>query len=461
MLNVQLSSHREMLPAETADQKLFVMLKLRPTNEASAAKPSTTFVFLIDTSGSMYEVVAGDRKPTGKTLTMDGQKYSEVVGGKTKIDIVIESLLTLIRSSKLDENDKVAIVQFADEATILAGLTPATQISKLESAIKRLRDFSGGTVMGEGMRQTLDIFSNQQGMASRRTLIFTDGQTFDEKDCKELARTFAAQNIPITALGVGDYKEDLLIDLSDESGGRLFHVVGKNPAGTQVSIESLPKEIIEEFSRAQRDVITNLGLTVKTVKGVDLIRVLRAYPDQAEFSIGKAPHIIGNASANDETVFILEFNIASRQASRARIAQIGLTYDVPGQNRRGELQPQNLIVQFTSDQGGITQVDQEVMDYMQQCNIANIVGQATKIADKEPQKAQELLETAHRMTVRIGNKELMESLGNAQDELRKTQKISSGTRKTIKMGSKGKTVRMGGDINNELSDDQIREASGT
>lgn len=459
MLNVQLSSHREFLPADTADQKLFVMLKLRPTREVEATTPATAFVFLIDTSGSMYEIVDGGGQRTGNTITVDGQQYNETVGGKTKIDIVMESLLALVRSGNLDENDRVAIVQFDDEASTLIDLTPATETAKLEAAISRLSQYSGGTEMAKGMRQTLNIFSKQAGMASRRALVFTDGETFDEDICQSLAQNFATQNIPITSLGVGGYNEDLLLGLSDKSGGRVFHVDdGREDA---IAIKDLPATITGEFAKAQQDVITNLSLSAKTVKGVTLTRMVRAYPGVAEFPIATAPYPIGNAAASDETVFIMEFNLDSRPTSRARVAQIGLTYDVPGQNRRGELPPQNLIVQFVEDQGGAAQVDQEVMQYMQQCNISKIVGQATAIAPQDPQKAEELLETARRMTVRIGNKDLMESLGSAQDELRKTKKISSGTRKTVKMGSKSKTVKMGGDVNEGLSDEEIRAASGT
>lgn len=459
-LRVQLSAHREFLPADTAEQKLFVMLKLRPARAVEAAKPATAFVFLIDTSGSMYEIVDGGGQRTGKTITVDGQQYNETVGGTTKIDIVIESLLTLVRSGNLDANDKVAIVQFDDTASTLIELTPATETDKLEAAINQLRRHSGGTEMAKGMRQTLEIFANQMGMASRRALIFTDGVTFDEEECHTLSPEFATQNIPITSLGVGEYNEDLLLVLSDKSGGRVFHVADDS-GGSSVAINDLPQTITEEFARAQKDVITNLALSAKTVKGVRLQRVLRAYPDVAEFPVEAAPYPIGNAAANDETVFIMEFELDSRPTSRARVAQIGLTYDVPGQNRRGELTPQNLIVQFVVDQGGAAQVDQEVMQYMQQCNISKIVGQATAVADQDPQKAQELLETAHRMTVRIGNADLMESLGNAKDELRKTKKISAGTRKTVKMGAKGKTVNMSGDINEGLSEDEIRAVSGT
>lgn len=461
VLNVSITPHREFMPADTEGQKLFLMLKLRPTKEVAVCRPPTTFAFVIDTSGSMYEVVEGETKPTGVTYIQDGKEYNQVTGGKSKIDIVIESLLALVHSGKLGESDRVAIVQFDDTASQIIGLTPATQVNQLENAISELRSFSGGTRMGLGLRRALDMLGKQD-MAVRRTLLFTDGQTFDEDRCRDIALDFASKNIPITALGVGeDFKEDLLSHLSDSTGGTLFYVVPGNAIGTQVSILDLPNKIIADYIQAQKEVITNLALTVKTVKGVELTRIVRAYPTQAEFPLTQEPYPIGNAAAGDETIFILEFNINSRPASRVRIAQLGLTYDIPGQNRRGEFPPQNLLVQFVPGQGSTAQVDQEVMDYVQQCNISNLVHQATKIADRDPQKAAEILETARRMTVRIGNKEMEESLNDAQQELRKTRQISAGTRKTVKMGAKGKTVKIGSDINDELSEAEMRQLTGT
>lgn len=460
MLNVAIAPHREFLPADAPEQKLFLMLKLRPTKEVASTRPSTTFAFVIDTSGSMYEAVIGEPQPTGRTFQVDGQQYMEVTGAESKIDIVIQSLLNLIHSGKLNQSDRVSIVQFDDQASTIIGLTPATEVSRLEDAIAKLRNFSGGTRMGLGMRQALDMLSSQN-MTCRRTLLFTDGQTFDDEQCRDLAKQFATNNIPITALGVGEYNEELLISLGDATGGRLLHVVPDRAIGTQVSIADLPKAIAEEFTQAQQEVITNLAMTVKTVKGVKLTRIVRAYPSQAEFPLTQEPFPIGNASGNDETVFILEFTIERRAASRVRIAQLGLTYDVPGQNRRGELPPQNLVVQFVAGSDFAAQVDQEVMGYVQQCNIAQLVNQATRVAEQNPQRAEELLETARRMTQRIGNQAMTVSLTQAQDELRKTRQISSGTRKTIKMGSKGKTVRMGSDVNDELSEEKIRQVSGT
>ncbi len=461
MLNVLVVPHREFLPAQQAQQKLFIMVKLKPNQEIATSRPPTNFVFAIDTSGSMYESVIGDAIPTGKTYEIDGNKYEEVTGGKAKIDLVIESLQALVRSGKLNQSDYISIVQFDDQASTLIGLTPGTQVKKLEEAIGKLRNFSGGTRMGLGMKEIFKMLE-KGGMASRRTIIFTDGQTFDEDECKELAREFASKNIPITALGVGDYAEDLLIDLSDATGGRLFHVETDLNSNNELSvdIQQLPNKIIEELSNAQQDVITNLALNVKTVKGVEITRILRAYPEQAEFSLTQEPYPIGNAAGKDETIFILEFTIENRPPSRVRVAQLGLTYDMPGKNRRGELPPQNVVVQFVEGQIGAA-VNQEVMGYLQQCNIAELVKKATQIATKNPQQAEKLLETAHNITQRIGNQRMTQSIGDAREELRKTQKISEGTRKTVKMGAKGKTIRMNSDINDDLSEEKIRRVSGT
>ncbi|MBV5262085.1 VWA domain-containing protein [Synechococcus moorigangaii CMS01] len=461
-LQVQITPHREFLPADSPDQKLFIMLKLRPTQEVAQTRPSTSFVFLIDTSGSMYEVVAGDFQPTGITYQQDGKTYDEVSGGVTKLDIVIESLQTLIHSGRLHQTDRISLIQFDTTASTLIGLTPATQISELEDAIAQLKNFSGGTNMGKGIDQSLKLLGNET-MTSRRTLIFTDGQTFDEMECRDLAKKFNNNGIPITALGVGDYNEDLLVDLSDQTGGQCLNIVDNTSVagGTDIAIADLPNIIHKQVEQAQQEVINNLKLNVRTVKGVNLLRVTRVYPDQAEFPLNQEPYFIGTAAANDETIFILELGIDSRSGSRARIAQFGLTYDVPGQNRRGELTPQNVVVQFVTGQGGAVQVDPEVMGYVQQRNISQLVGDAAKVADKDPERADKMIETARRLTVKIGNDDMLASLNNAQDELRKTRKLSAGTRKTVKMGSRGKTVKMGKDINDQFSEEEIRKLSGT
>lgn len=438
-LNVSITTHREFLPADTPDQKLFVMLKLRPARDVASSRPATSFVLLIDTSGSMYETE----------------------GSKTKIDLAMEAIEKLVDSKRFAPDDRIALVEFHDTASELLPLTPARQHQEIKDAIAQLRNFGGGTCMGKGLKIAHSLLASAS-MSSRRAIVLTDGATFDESVCRALGGEFASSGIPIAALGVGDYNEDLLLHLSDTTGGRVYHVVEKNANGQQIAIEDLPKILIEELALAQQEAINNLALNVRTVRGVQLERATRVYPDRAEFPLKTDPYPLGAARGDDETVFILEFGVDRRASSRVRIAQLGLTYDIPGQNRRGELPPQNLVVQFVTGQGGGAQVDQEVMGYVQQRNISQLVGDATKVAESNPEQAEQLLETARRLTVKIGNQEMLTSLNEGIDELRKTRKISDGTRKTVKMGSRGKTVKMSANVNDELpSEEEIRRLSGT
>ena len=439
MLTVSLTPHRDFLPADTPEQRLFLMMKIRPESQAAQSRPSTTFAFLIDTSGSMYDCV----------------------DGTPKLDVVIKSLKQLIHSGRLTQEDRLALIRFDDQASTLIGLTPATQMGQIEAAIDQLKQFSGGTCLGRGMEEVLSLLGNQS-MTSRRALIFTDGQTIGEADCRELVTQFAQSNIPITALGIGDYNEDLLLDLSNTTGGQCGHIVPGIASPHQIAIADFPNYIIQAYQQAQTEVINNIKLNIRTVKGVNLSRITRVYPDQAEYTLSSLPYPIGNAAAGDDTIYILEFGVDSRTSSRARIAQIGLTYDIPGLNRRGEQPPLNVVVQFLAGQNGAAQVNQEVMGYVQQRNIGQLVGDAAKIADQNPEQAEKLIETARRMTVKIGNNDMLQSLNQVSDELRKTRRISDNTRKTVKMGSRGKTVKIDRDINEQLSSDEaLRNLTGT
>ena len=56
---------------------------------------------------------------------------------------------------------------------------------------------------------------------------------------------------------------------------------------------------------------------------------------------------------------------------------------------------------------------------------------------------------------------MLKTLNLGIEEVRKTRKLSSGTRKTVKMGAKGKTIKMNDSPNDELSEEQIRNMTGT
>jgi len=174
----------------------------------------------------------------------------------------------------------------------------------------------------------------------------------------------------------------------------------------------------------------------------------------------KTPYPLGNAAKGDWTVFILEFTLPARPPARIRLAQLGLTYQVPGQGYRGEVPPMDVVVEFTTDEALAARIDPEVMQWVQQRNLEQLIKQATVEARTDPSKAAKTLELARNLTVKLGNTAMTRALDQAVGELKSSKTISLGTAKTIKIGAKTQVLKQepsGGDL---PSDEEIRKITG-
>jgi Ca-activated chloride channel family protein len=270
----------------------------------------------------------------------------------------------------------------------------------------------------------------------------------------------AQEQIPITAIGVGeDWNEALLTELTDRTQGKPFYVVpnahAKPPA---VGLEQLPRELLADLAHTASEVVTNINLSVRTVQEVVLERITRVYPTQNEVNREAQPFFLGNAEAGDETLFLLEFTLPTRPPARMRLAQLGLTYQVPGADFRGELPPLDVVVEFTADESLAGQIDPEVMRWVQQRNLEGLIEQATRQAERDPAQAQKTMELARAMTVKLGNGVMTQALDRAIGELKDGKTVSLGTAKTLKIGAKTQTLRAG--EQSLPSDEEIRKMTG-
>jgi Ca-activated chloride channel family protein len=173
---------------------------------------------------------------------------------------------------------------------------------------------------------------------------------------------------------------------------------------------------------------------------------------------------MGNIAAGDYTVFIFEFTVEglARPASRARMAQVSLAGSAPGLGKHEDFPPQDLFVTFTTDEAAIAAVDPEVLGYVQQKNVDNLVQKAMGLATVNAGQARQTLQVALGMTQRIGNAAMTKVLNNALDELNKSGTISAGTRKTVALGGRTKTVKTGSAVPLEgmPSEEEIRKVTG-
>lgn len=453
MLEVTIKPHRRYLLANNPNQKLFLAVELRPKAEAISARSQLSVVFVVDTSGSMREVVTEPEGSTGKTFTTDGNTYDEVYGAKSKMDILIEGLEDFLNSSMLHPDDRLSLVKFDDSAEVILPFTKVGNKSVLMEAANNLYKYSGGTYMGAGIDKAIKLLEKETG--NRRMVLLTDGNTMDEDLVIEASKELAKNNIPVTAIGIGnDWNEDLIIAITDRTQGKPFHVVPDTEDAQAPSIKAseLSKTLLSELKHAINEVVTNISLNINTVKDIKLNRITRVYPTQTEVDLSIKPHSLGNAEAKDSTVFVLEFTLPERPPVRARMAQLSLTYDVPGANYKGETPPMDILVEFTTDEAMSASIDQEVMNRVQQRNVDALLNQAVIKSKSNPEEAQKTLNIARQITIELGNSSMTQVIDKTIDELQTGKAINTGTIKTLKIGAKTQTVNK-----NLPSDEEIRK----
>jgi Ca-activated chloride channel family protein len=458
MLNATIKAHRPYLRASAGVQKLFVMLKLLPAPEAGRGRPRVELALVMDTSGSMREPAPGAHgqiKPI-EPFTMDGKTYNATFEGSSKLDVAMEAARRLLESSHLQPEDTVTLIQFDDRSQVVASGKIGTDRPQLLEAVSRLPEFSGGTQMAPGLRNAeTELRKQVGGSASRTVLLLTDGLAIDEEDCRRAATVLAELRARVVALGVGEeYNEDLLADICSITQGKPYDFR---------DMTALPQIFETELGAATRQVVADVQLTVKTVRDVRLVSATRVYPSLADLDASKVPLQLGSLEAGDHSIFILELDVPERPAVRARLAQLGVTYQVPAQGYRGEIPPVDMTVEFTTDESLTASVDPEVMGYVQQRNVDNLVRQASEQAKTNPAQAAKTLQVARAMTQRLGNRGMTVALGKAEDELRSSGTISAGTRKTIKLGARTQTMKVGSPDEvpqNVPSQEEIRRLTG-
>jgi len=434
MLKVILKPHRSHLKASTADvQKLFVMVKLIPNAEIAVARPPLAVALVIDTSGSMRGGAPLD-----------------------KLEQAIAAAHLLIDDARFSPQDQVAVIRFDDDAQTMLPLTPFAQKQAAHAAVDSLRKFSGGTQMAKGMSLAQVEMARLPAAVAKRVVVLTDGRTADEELCRSLAENFRSTNTPLVTIGIdAEYNEELLRDLAGASQGRPYHLQ---------NMVQLKEILNSEVASSVKEVVTDLQATFSLVKGVQLDSVTRVYPSLAEVGLSGQSLRLGNIVSGDYTVFVLELTISNfeRPASRARIAQIGLSGHVPGLNRRDELPPQDLFVTFTPDESATLTVEDEVLGYVQQKNVDRMVQEAVRVANTDAGQARNTLQAAVGMTQRMGNTAVSQMLETAIDELNRTGTISPGTSKTVALNGRTRTMKTGTmeSMENIPSEEEIRRLTG-
>ena len=218
-------------------------------------RPSSNLVFLLDVSGSMSNA--------------------------NKLPLVKEAMDLLVR--RLDGRDRVAVVVYAGASGLALPSTTANNYDTIQHAMDNLKA-GGSTNGGAGIQLAYKVAREHfiDG-GNNRVILCTDGdfnigQT-NSGDLTDIAEAAADEGISLTILGfgMGNYKDDLLEELSNKGKGSYAYVDSRAEA-RKVFLEDLTGNLFKiakdvkiqvEFNPAQVNAYRLIGYENRRLKAED------------------------------------------------------------------------------------------------------------------------------------------------------------------------------------------------
>ncbi|MGH8011702.1 MAG: vWA domain-containing protein, partial [Candidatus Binataceae bacterium] len=201
-LSFQALASRDYVLSSAENFVLYVLLEALASgvNGGGGARLPLNLGVVVDRSGSMYD--------------------------ERRLEFVVEAVRFL--AGNLAPDDKVVLVAFADKAQVILHSDEIHNRGKLDGALNDidLLEIGGGTQMALGMRAAIDeVKRNIASGKLNRVLILTDGQTYEETACLDLANQNRDQ-MSFSAMGVGaEFNEKLLMRIAQDSHGK-YHFIG-------------------------------------------------------------------------------------------------------------------------------------------------------------------------------------------------------------------------------------------
>ncbi len=289
---LELLQNMRALPVLTTPQMLYVLLDIRAKKDLAETRQRLNLALVIDRSTSMK----GARMQNVKMAATD--------------------LL-----NALHPDDRLAIVAFSDRAEVLAPSDYVRNTNFFHSAIAAMTP-GGGTEIYQGLLSGLRQVQNSTANNTvNHVILLTDGRTYGDEDfALSEARRAGAQNIGISALGIGEDWNDVFLDKLALYGGgisRYIHSPAEVRDVLQNEIRGLSNILAQ---RMQVEAILAQGVTIKNVHRA------MPYMESLEYQAGQ-PISLGNLTVNDPVSIMLEIVVEEQSAGDHRLVRFELQAD--------------------------------------------------------------------------------------------------------------------------------------
>jgi Ca-activated chloride channel homolog len=394
---------RERMSVTGGSQVTYVLVEARPADTTMTVRMPLNFALVLDHSGSMK-----------------GEKLRSV---KEAVKLVVD---------QMEPQDIVSVVIFDDNTQVIVPAQLATNKDAIKRSVDGIKD-GGGTAMSLGMSVGLnELRKNASPSLVNRMVLLTDGVTYGDADrCRRMADDAGAAGIGIYPLGIGaDWDEDLLDN------------IGQRSSGMPAEFIRTPADALGLFTRqlqsATAVAVRNVQIVARLAAGVTpkkAVKVLPLISDQGQQALSdrQVTVALGDLERDTPQAVLLELLVEPKPAGTFRIAQVEVSYDVPGGTQTEKVRA-DAVVTFTNETVPPEEANALVLNYAEKANAHRLV---TRVLD-EYKKTGKVTTRLHPSVTRVLDPETQRAL----DQLAAGQNITPEQVKSIGNKTRKLTQRL-------------------
>jgi len=339
---------REQLPAAHEEQVLYALVEIEPAATSQRDRLPLNLCLVIDRSTSMKGARLGHVKEAARQI-----------------------------ADRLHPEDALAIVAFHDRAEVILPSQVDVISAKAGAKITALRA-AGGTEILQGMRSGLDELNKHYGEdVISHLILLTDGRTYgDDEECIAEAEKAGRRGIGISAMGIGEDWNDVLLDaIASRSGGTSAYI--SSPTQVRTLLQNKVRSLGTVFATA-------LSLEVRTADSVRVESAFMTSPHLKSLTLQGEMTKLGALEADAPMKILLEIGVERQSLGQHRLAQLELTADVPLLARRGEILRRDICCTFVdkTTEPGEDQVPLAVLGALRKVTLYRMQEQAWAALDE-------------------------------------------------------------------------------